>query len=72
MVFRQRGHLIGGMFTRNYEVNNLQPLHNVSHIVPVVNEGDLSFLPIQNVRILAIKINEAQYITCMSNQLEID
>ena len=74
VVFRQRGNLIGGMFTRNYEVDDLHQFHNVAHIVPIVNEGDLSFLSIQNVRDLAIKrkLIEEQYITCMSNQLEID
>ena len=74
VVFRNGEGLVGGMFTHVIEVNPEECLHDVPHIVPIIDENERRFIRIQTVRNLAIKmnVNEMWYVTPMSNQKEID
>lgn len=74
VVFQSGEDLVGGMFTTVIEVDPQEPLDNVPHIVPIINENESAFIRVESIRNLAMKmsVDDLWYIAPMANQVEID
>ncbi|KAE8750550.1 hypothetical protein FOCC_FOCC002844 [Frankliniella occidentalis] len=72
IVILQGENEVAGVFATLYDCGN--PLHGASHLVPIVNDAGMVFIPLSDLRNLALKMQVINqwYIAPMANQVEID
>ncbi|KAK3910089.1 Halomucin [Frankliniella fusca] len=72
IVVLEGAHVVAGIFVQFFMCGD--GLHGASHVVPILQNRDVEFVTINEIRNLAIKIKlgEQWYITPMANQHEID